>query len=152
MAIYAVIQSFMLLAGLFGTEINSDEFFEILGPAILVTFSLSVSVALIIWFLAPRLARRATTDLSEHIAIEKLTPEGLATAGLVVAGGVTLALTFPNLLSISIVAITGSSKTSIALIVAIASKLLLAAVLLFGARRIASRLVTLGRTAGRDDL
>jgi hypothetical protein len=152
MAIYTVIQSFMLLAGLFGTEINSDKFFEILGPAILVTFFLSVFVALLIWFLAPRLARRATTDLSDHIVIEKLTPEDLATAGLVVAGGVMLVLTIPNLLSLSIAAIAGSSKISMAWIVATAAKCLLAAVLLFRARRIANRLVALGRTGGRDDL
>jgi len=85
MAIYTALQSFMLLAGLFGTEIRGDKFFENLGPAILVVFFLPVFVAWLIWYLAPRLAGRATMDLSDHIIIDKLTPEGLATAGLVVS-------------------------------------------------------------------
>lgn len=149
MAIYTVLQSFMLLAGLFGTGIRGDKFFENLGPAILVVFFLPLFVAWLIWYLAPRLAGRATTDLSDYIFIEKLTPEGLATAGLVVAGGVILVLTIPNFLSLSIAAITGTPKISTAWLAATAAKCLLAAVLLFRARRIANRLVALGH---RDDL
>lgn len=146
MAIYTAIQSFMLLAGLFGTDISGDKFFESLSPAILVVFFLPVFVTWLIWYLAPRLARRATTDISDHIIIDKLTPEGLATAGLVVAGGVMLVLTLPNLLSLSIAAITSTSNISTAWIVATAAKCLLAAVLLFRARGIANRLVALGHS------
>lgn len=152
LAIYTAIQSFMLLAGLFGTEISSDQSSENLGSAALVVFFLPFFVAWLIWYLAPRLALRATTDLSEHIILDKLSPEGLATAGLVVAGAVVLVLTIPNLFALSIAAVSGASKISMSWIGATAAKCLLAAVLLIQARRIANRLVASGHSACDDGL
>lgn len=152
LAIYTAIQSFMLLAGLFGPEISDDKSTGNLGLLALFVFVLPLFIAWLIWRLSPYLAKHAAAGLSEEINLAKLSPESLATAGLVVAGAVILVLTAPNLFALFLMALKDLSKISIPLIGAAAAKCLLAAVLLLRARPIAGRLVKSGRAAFDDGL
>lgn len=149
LAVYIGIVSVPAIASFGWTLTNRPDLFTSALLAGLVMLVVPISIAILLWVMAPRLAMLAARESAAVDNEPRLAPRDLTRSGLILVGVYFFASSFPTLLAQLLTLADEDSDTPTLYIVQLAISCILAVALVLGADRIAA-LVGSIRYAGRS--